>query len=128
MARASIKHNVLISLLLTLSLAGQANVQTAWAVVQSERSASQSPSPTRLGRMQLVDSGSSLSRTVTVESPGLFRLVFEAADNWGIAQWYDLVNDPSAKTNLTGPGYGVTRDISTAEPPEPQPRLATDLR
>jgi len=53
---------------------------------------------------------------VTVESTGLFRLVFEAADNWGLAQWYDLVNDPSAQTNLTGPGYGVTKDISTAEP------------
>jgi hypothetical protein len=68
------------------------------------------------GEMRLVDSGSGLSRTVTVESTGLFRLVFEAADNWGIAQWYDLVNDPSARTNLTGPGFGVTKDISTAEP------------
>ena len=68
------------------------------------------------GQMRLVDSGSGLSRTVTVESTGLFRLVFEAADNWGIAQWYDLVNDPSARTNLTGPGYGVNKDISTAEP------------
>jgi hypothetical protein len=66
--------------------------------------------------VQLVDAGSGLSRKVTVESKGLFRLVFEAADNWGIAQWYDLVNDPSAQTNLTGPGYGVNRDISTAEP------------
>jgi len=66
--------------------------------------------------MQLLDSGSGLSRKVTVESTGLFRLVFEAADNWGIAQWYDLVNDPSAATNLTGPGYGVNDDISTSEP------------
>lgn len=68
------------------------------------------------GTMILNDSGTGLSRTVTVESIGLFRLIFEAADNWGLAQWYDLVNDPAAKTNLTGPGYGVTRDISTAEP------------
>ncbi len=68
------------------------------------------------GELRLVDSGSGLSRTVTVESTGLFRLVFEAGDNWGIAQWYDLVNDPSARTNLTGPGYGVNKDISTAEP------------
>jgi hypothetical protein len=66
--------------------------------------------------VRLVDSGSGLRRTVTVESTGLFRLVFEAADNWGIAQWYDLVNDPSAQTNLTGPGYGVNHDISTAQP------------
>lgn len=68
------------------------------------------------GRMTLTDSGSGLSRMVTIESTGLFRLVFEAADNWGLAQWYDLVHDPSAQTNLTGPGYGVTKDISTAEP------------
>ena len=68
------------------------------------------------GGMHLVESGSGLQRMVTVESIGLFRLVFEAADNWGIAQWYDLVNDPSAQTNLTGPGYGVSNDISTAEP------------
>jgi hypothetical protein len=74
------------------------------------------PIPTPGGSMTLVDSGSGLRRKVTVESTGLFRLVFEAADNWGIAQWYDLVNDPSAQTNLTGPGYGVTNDISTAEP------------
>ena len=68
------------------------------------------------GGMQLVDSGSGLRRTVTVESAGLFRLVFEAADNWGIAQWYDLVHDPSGQTNLTGPGFGVSKEISTAEP------------
>ncbi|MDX6446840.1 MAG: hypothetical protein QOH71_3914 [Blastocatellia bacterium] len=68
------------------------------------------------GGMQLIDAGSGLKRKVTVESTGLFRLVFEAADNWGISQWYDLVNDRSAKTNLTGPGYGVNPDISTAEP------------
>ena len=68
------------------------------------------------GGMQLIDSGSGLKRKVTVESGGLFRLVFEAADNWGISQWYDLVNDWTAKTNLTGPGYGVNLDISTAEP------------
>lgn len=68
------------------------------------------------GGMQLIDSGSGLKRKVTVESVGLFRLVFEAADNWGISEWYDLVNDRPAKTNLAGPGYGVNRDISTAEP------------
>lgn len=68
------------------------------------------------GSLQLVDAGSGMSRTVTIESTGLFRLVFEAADNWGIAQWFDLVNDPSAATNLTGPGYGVNNDISTSEP------------
>jgi len=74
------------------------------------------PGPGPGGSMQLVDAGSGTSRTVTIESTGLFRLVFEAADNWGIAQWFDLVNDPSAATNLTGPGYGVNNDISTSEP------------
>lgn len=90
---SSVTHKILFSLFLTLILGGYAN-----------------------GEVRLVDSGSGLSRTVTVESTGLFRLVFEAADNWGIAQWYDLVNDPFARTNLTGPGFGVTKDISTAEP------------
>jgi hypothetical protein len=74
------------------------------------------PTPTPGGSMTLADSGTGLNRKVTVESTGLFRVVFEAGDNWGLAQWYDLVNDPSAQTNLTGPGYGVTNDISTAEP------------
>ena len=93
MARIKVTHKILFILFLTFSLGASAN-----------------------GQMRLVDSGSGLSQTATVESKGLFRLVFEAADNWGLAQWYDLVNDPSAKTNLTGPGYGVTKDISTAEP------------
>jgi hypothetical protein len=93
MVSADLTHKILSSLFLTLILGASAN-----------------------GQMRLVDTGSGLSQTVTVESTGLFRLVFEASDNWGIAQWYDLVNDPSAKTNLTGPGYGVTKDISTAEP------------
>lgn len=91
---------ILLGLVLTLVLAG-----SDYGQITRSR-----------GAMQLVDSGSGLRRTVTVESTGLFRLVFEAADNWGIAQWYDLVNDPSAQTNLTGPGYGVSKEIATAEP------------
>ncbi len=104
----SLAPRILFSFLLTVALACQANGPTAWAEKTSHQTAT--------SRVQLTDSGSGLSRTVTIESPGLFRLVFEAADNWGIAQWYDLVNDPAAKANLTGPGYGVTKDISTAEP------------
>lgn len=50
--------------------------------------------------LNLSDSGTGADRTVTIESKGQFRLVFEDADNWGIAQWYDLVNDPEAKNNL----------------------------
>ena len=99
MTNTSLTQKILFTFLLSLSLAGNADGQT---------------SP--VGGMQLIDSGSGQKRKVTVESVGLFRLVFEAADNWGISQWYDLVNDGAAKTNLTGPGYGVNPDISTAEP------------
>jgi hypothetical protein len=102
MTNISLTQKIRFTLLLSLSLAGNANAQLG------SSSASRG--------MQLIDSGSGLKRTVTVESGGLFRLVFEAADNWGISRWYDLVNDGTAKTNLTGPGYGVNRDISTAEP------------
>jgi hypothetical protein len=106
MMNTSLTQKILFTLWLSLSLAGNANSQISWAERRPQ-----------VGRgMQLVDSGSGLKRKVTVESTGLFRLVFEAADNWGISQWYDLVNDRSAKTNLTGPGYGVNPDISTAEP------------
>jgi hypothetical protein len=51
--------------------------------------------------LTLTCSGAGISQSVTIESVQQFRLVFEAQDNWGISQWYDLVNDPSAKTNLT---------------------------
>ena len=98
-----VMNRILCAFLLTLSFAG-------YPVCRTEEW------PPAAGRMHLTDAGSGLRRTVTVESAGLFRLVFEAADNWGIAQWYDLVNDPSAHTNLAGPGYGVDRDPSTAEP------------
>ena len=39
------------------------------------------------------------TQSLTITSPGLFKLVFDAVHNWG-ATWYDLVNDPSATTNL----------------------------
>jgi hypothetical protein len=103
MTITSVTRKILITLLLTFIVAGNGLGQLRGK-------------PGARTGMQLVDSGSGLKRTVTVESTGLFRLVFEAADNWGIAQWYDLVNDPSAQTNLTGPGYGVSNEISTAEP------------
>jgi hypothetical protein len=99
------RHKSLFILVLTLTFAPYPIDRSAWA-----------QRPPAIAGMHLTDSGSGLGRTVTVESSGLFRLVFEAADNWGIAQWYDLVNDPLAHTNLTGPGYGVNRDLSTAEP------------
>jgi Putative Ig domain len=69
---------------------------------------STSVSPPASG-LSLVCSGTGINETVTVESAGQFRLVFEAYDNWGIDQWYDLVNDPTATTNLVmacGAGSG----------------------
>lgn len=48
----------------------------------------------------LSDRGDGLDRSVTVESTGQFRLVFEAGDNWGISHWYDLVHDQGGVTNL----------------------------
>jgi hypothetical protein len=105
----SVTRQILFTLLLTCSVAGSGcGRELGFSQLRGK--------PTPRAGMQLVDSGSGVKRTVTVESIGLFRLVFEAADNWGIAQWYDLVNDPSAQTNLSGPGYGVSNDISTAEP------------
>jgi hypothetical protein len=50
--------------------------------------------------MALTDSGTGINRVVTVESSGQFRLVLDAAHNWGLSSWYDLVNDPSASLNL----------------------------
>ncbi len=51
--------------------------------------------------LSLSQSGSGNTASVTVISSGQFELVWEAADNWGLSQWYDLVNDPTATTNLT---------------------------
>jgi hypothetical protein len=50
--------------------------------------------------LSLVTAGTGINQTVTVTSSGQFKIVFEAYDNWGLSQWYDLVNDPSATTNL----------------------------
>lgn len=72
--------------------------------------------PPPAGSLSLTDVGTGINRVVTIQSGGLFRLIFEAADNYGLSQWYDLVNDPAASTNLIGPAYGVTGEISTAEP------------
>jgi hypothetical protein len=114
MTNTNLTQKILFTLSLSLSLAGNANSQTAWA--QRRPAETVQLKSNSAGGMQLIDSGSGLRRTVTVEAPGLFRLVFEAADNWGISQWYDLVNDRTSQTNLAGPGYGVNREISTAEP------------
>lgn len=74
--------------------------------------------PSTAPTLSLVDSGTGINETITVESSFLFRLVFEADDNWGLSQWYDLVNDPKANTNLAGPLYSVNgpSDPCFAEP------------
>ncbi len=62
---------------------------------------SQTPSPATTPSLRLVDAGEGIARTVTIEAAGRFRLVFEAAMNWGATQWYDLTHDPDAANNLT---------------------------
>ncbi|PYU24763.1 MAG: hypothetical protein DMG30_07670 [Acidobacteria bacterium] len=61
-----------------------------------------------------VSYGTTNGPALTVISPGLFELVFEATDNWGLAQWYDLVNDPNASVNiLDNSGGNGPNDTST---------------
>ncbi len=57
--------------------------------------------------LSLSQAGSGNTATITVTSAGQFKLVWDAADNWGLSGWYDLVNDPTATTNLASPAYGV---------------------
>ena len=68
--------------------------------------------------LNLSDTGTGINEIVTVDSAGQFRLIFKASQNWGIAAYYDLVNDPSATTNLT--------DESNAYPGNPPPAYAVE--
>jgi len=51
-------------------------------------------------QMSYTDTGSGINEVVTITSTNQFQLVFEATGNWGLTQWYDLVNDPTKTTNL----------------------------
>lgn len=75
------------------------------------------PATTPNNGLQLSYSGSVGTRLVTITAPSLFQLAFDEGDGWGLAVWYDLVNDPGKLTNLLGPAYpsGGT-DITIAEP------------
>ena len=42
-----------------------------------------------------------MSHAVQVNSTGRFQLGFEASRNYGLSQWFDLVNDPTAATDIT---------------------------
>jgi hypothetical protein len=61
-------------------------------------------------QLSYMDTGTGINEVVTITSANQFKLTFSAADNWGLDGWYDLVNDPSATTNLAlaysvnGPG------------------------
>jgi hypothetical protein len=68
--------------------------------------------------LTLSTSGTGIDQTYTIECTDQFRLVWDAGDNWGLCEWYDLVNDPTAANNLAGPGLpsGVTPDATIAEP------------
>jgi Putative Ig domain/Malectin domain len=91
------------TLLLTDSTGQTAQQSSSITIAPAGSSTSGPPAQT----LSLVISGTGINQTATVESPNQFRLVFEAYDNWGLSQWYDLVNDPSATTNLAGPVYAV---------------------
>lgn len=41
-----------------------------------------------------------INHTVTIEAPGRFRLGFAASYNYGLSEWYDLINDPDGKRNI----------------------------
>jgi hypothetical protein len=64
-------------------------------------------SPTGLSAIYSGAQGSSGTQTLAITSAGLFELVFDNADNWGIDGWYDLVNDPTLTTNLLSPACPV---------------------
>lgn len=67
--------------------------------------------------LQISTSGLGSVQTISVTEPGQFKIVFESSDSWGISQWYDLVNDSNAVTNLLGPAYATTStDVTIAEP------------
>lgn len=67
--------------------------------------------------LQLSYSGSVGTRLVNITAPNVFQVAFDEGDGWGLAVWYDLVNDPGKLTNILGPAYpsGGT-DITIAEP------------
>lgn len=78
------------------------------------------PATTPNSGLQLSYSGAVGTRLVTVIAPGQFQFSFDEGDAWGIAYWYDLVNDPSVTTNLLGPACPVgscdANAQKTAEP------------
>lgn len=79
----------------------------------------QSPTPVNnpLYGLQLSSFSTGSTQTVTVTEPGQFKLVFEDSDSWGIAQWYDLVNDSNALSNIIAPIYpSGSTDVESAEP------------
>ncbi len=65
-------------------------------------------------KLSLRSAGQGLDRTVTIESSHQFRLRFSSADNWGLDQWFDLVNDPEAQVDLLAPHDA--RDLTVIEP------------
>jgi len=52
------------------------------------------------GDIAVHERGHGISHVVTIECSEQFRLVFEAAKNYGITQWYDLAGDPAGKRDL----------------------------
>ncbi|HBI33912.1 MAG TPA: hypothetical protein DEA43_03645 [Candidatus Moranbacteria bacterium] len=57
--------------------------------------------------LTLVETGTEREKIISIESTGQFGLVFKASINGGIAEWYDLVNDPDKTRNLHQGGNGM---------------------
>lgn len=56
----------------------------------------------------------SIEHTIVLESLGQFRLAFEASYNYGLSQWFDLVNDPARTINMA---YNPTSYIPAHQQP-----------
>jgi chitodextrinase len=78
--------------------------------IQSASASATTQSGPANSALSLINTGSGVDQTVTIESTGQFRLVFEAADNWGLSQWYDLADDPDALHNLETNEYSYPFD------------------
>jgi len=56
----------------------------------------------------------SIEHTIVLESLGQYRLAFEASYNYGLSQWFDLVNNPTGTTNLA---YNPTQYLPDHQQP-----------
>jgi hypothetical protein len=87
------KHVILACLMLAAPL--------CWgSVAKSKIKAAQAPGQMNLSELQVSEAGESPTKTITVESPGRYRLVVHEATGGGISEFYDLSSDPDAQRNV----------------------------